>query len=81
LESSYRRDNAERHFDRANTTEEDLENFEEFMKFCPELKQAIRGFNGDVDVLEQFVGHVSVFVSSFLYAFVKSLLPAVTGSM
>ncbi|KAF8197841.1 hypothetical protein BJ912DRAFT_952284 [Pholiota molesta] len=43
----------------ANTTEEDLENFEEFMKFCPELKQAIRGFNGDVDVLEQFVGHLS----------------------
>ncbi|KAF8172469.1 hypothetical protein BJ912DRAFT_1080626 [Pholiota molesta] len=42
-----------------NTDDEDLENFQKFMEFCPDLKQVIRGFKNDADVLQRFIGHLS----------------------
>lgn len=61
-ETSYYRDNAERCFDSPETDEEDLSNFKMFMKLCPELKQVLRSFNGDADLLKRFITHVSIHI-------------------
>lgn len=40
-------------------SEEDLSNFKMILKICPGLKKALKGFNGDIDLLKCFIGHVS----------------------
>ncbi|KAF9470736.1 hypothetical protein BDN70DRAFT_939462 [Pholiota conissans] len=42
-----------------NADESDLATFKLMLKVCPGLKDAIRGFNGDANLLKCLIGHLS----------------------